>query len=169
MTEVAIAPAIAPAPAPADSGAQSLTPEAARETIESRKSDREFGKRLLSADPEVKAAAQAEWTQLHKTAYPAPQQVASQDDVNAQEAARTAERWDTYIAMMKQHMNLNPQQEAEIRSGVVDEVSYRWAVEEKARLLKDRSFCRDVLDNKREAKQWWGGVIAILSLKPVRV
>src|SRR5271168_842792 len=59
----------------------------ARKQIEARKSDREFGKRLLANEP----AASAEWTGLHKTGFPAVTQITSAEDVNSQAAAMSAE------------------------------------------------------------------------------
>jgi hypothetical protein len=46
--------------------------------------------------------------------------VASIEGVNAQAAARHAEQWSGYIAAVKQQFPLSPEQETEIRGGVVD-------------------------------------------------
>jgi hypothetical protein len=76
MTDTA--PTSAPAVAASDVFAAQMAPEQARAMIESLKSDRDFGKLLLTkighgetASPEVQAA-KSKWDQLHKVAFPAP-------------------------------------------------------------------------------------------------
>ena len=173
MSEPAPSPAAepaAPAAAPAAVATSDLvsigglTPEAAREQIASLIHDKDFGKLLMARDPD----AMSRWSQLHKAGHPAPQAVASADDVNAQAAARNAEVWDLNIAHLKTRLPLSATQENEIRSGVVDEQSYRWAQEEKARVIKDRAFYKRLMDGEQAANTQWGLLTALLSLRPVK-
>jgi hypothetical protein len=171
MTEAAAAPALAttpPAPAPAVGtsdllGAQ-LSPDAAREQIEARKSDKEFYKLLQEKDP----AATKHWYDLHKAGYPTPQAVASVEDVNSQAAARNAEQWNNYFVWLKQQFALTPENEAELRGGVIRADLHEWAKEEKDRLVKDKGFYRKLLDGDREAKDKWERIKLMLSLRPVK-
>lgn len=170
-TPVASSPPVAPAAAPPTAGdllAAPMTPEAARQAIEERKADKDFYKRLSGNDAELKAAAMAEWTKLHQTAYPAPQQIASTEDVNSQAAARNAERWNSYIGSLKTRFPLSAEQEAEIRGGVIPAEAHAWAREEKDRLIKDPGFRTKLLSGDRAANRDWGLVTSMLSLRPVK-
>jgi hypothetical protein len=137
---------------------------AARETIETRKADREFGKKLLAKDP----AATAEWVGLHKAGYPAPQQVASAEDVNAQEAARSAEQWNKFFGWMRQSFNLTPEMEAELQGGVIRADLHQLAKEEKDRMIADRDWRKRYFDGDRKAREEWSRITLALSLKPVK-
>ena len=144
-------------------GAQ-LSPEAAREQIASRISDKEFGKRLLAKEP----AAFAEWSALHKAAYPSAQQIASAEDVNSQAAARNEEQWNTYFGWLKQRFALTPENEAEIRGGVIRSEIHQWAREEKDRLIHDKGWYKRLLDGDRQASADWERIKLMLSLRPVK-
>jgi hypothetical protein len=105
---------------------------AARVTIEQRKGDKDFYKAMVAErERGVSGPASEEWAGLHKIGYPAPIATASQADIDSQAAARHAEFMNLHIADLKTRCPLTDQQEAEIRSGVVDEVSHRWAQEER--------------------------------------
>jgi hypothetical protein len=78
MTEPAAAPAPVVGVSDLTSGTMSQTE--AKAAIESLKSDRDFGKLLLTkigwgetASPEV-LAAKSKWDELHKAAFPAPRE-----------------------------------------------------------------------------------------------
>jgi hypothetical protein len=142
---------------------------AARATIEERKGDKDFYK-LLVAERErgVTGPACQEWAALHKAGYPSPAAITSQADVDNQAAGRNAQLWDEHIANLKTRFDLTAEQEKEIRGGVVDERAYKWAVDEKSRLIKDKGFYRKLLDGDRAANRDWGLITSILSLRPVR-
>ncbi|MFZ0373019.1 MAG: hypothetical protein WAL39_06860 [Xanthobacteraceae bacterium] len=76
--------------------------------------------------------------------------------------------WNAHIADLKSRFPLTEQQEAEIRSGVVDEKSYQWAREEKDRLVRSKEFYRKLMDGDRAANRDWGLITSILSLRPVK-
>lgn len=136
---------------------------AARETIEARKADREFGKKLLAKDP----AATAEWAGLHKAGYPAPQQIASAEDVSAQEAARSAEQWNKFFGWMRQSFNLTPDMEVELQRGVIRADLHQLAKEEKDRMVADAAWRKRFFDGDRKAREEWSRITLALSLKPI--
>jgi len=160
----ASAPATAPTAASAVPAADVAAIESARATIKMRIEDKEFRTKLLAQDP----AARAEWDNLHKSGYPAPPQITSTEDVKSQAETRNAESWNSYVSWLKQSWAMTPENEAEIRGGVVRADIHEWAQEERDRLVKDRAFYRRLLDGDREAKTQWGKVVAILSLRPVK-
>jgi hypothetical protein len=143
---------------------EKMTVDQARETIQKKIHDADFGSKLLAGD----AAARAEWEGLHKRGFPTPTQVSSTEDVNNQQAARNAEGWNQYIGWMRQQWKLTPEQEAEIRGGVIREQDHNWAKEEKARLIKDRGFYEKLMNGDRGARESWGRVNAMLALRPVK-
>jgi hypothetical protein len=142
-----------------------MTTEAAQQQISARINDADFRNRLLQKEE----AASAEWSNLHKAAYPAPVHVTSVDDVNAQAAARNEQMWSGYIGALKQRFSLTSEQEAEIRGGVIRADFHQWAREEKDRLIKDPSFRRKLLDGSRAENQQWGMITSMLSLRPMQV
>jgi hypothetical protein len=170
-----VAPA-APVAAPQPPSGMPATPAAfnspeavaARAQIATHIQDVKFRERLMSSDQEVKSVALGEWTKLHKTGYPVPEGIASQDDVNAQAAARNAEQWNSHIGWVRERMSLTAEQEAEIRGGVVPEAARRWAEEQKNLLVKDKGFYRRLLDGDRAAKKDWTIVTEMLALRPVK-
>jgi hypothetical protein len=115
----------------------------------------------------VTGPASQAWADLHAKGYPSSSSIASQADVDSQATARNEQQWNSYIGALKQHFPLSPEQETEIRGGVVNEGVHAWAQDEKARLIKDKGFYRRLLDGDRAAKREWGLVTAILSLRPV--
>jgi hypothetical protein len=142
---------------------------AARATIEQRKGDKDFYKAMVAErERGVMGPASQEWAALHKTGYPSPPAIQSQADIDQQATGRNAEMWNSYIADLKTRFPLTEQQEAEIRSGIVDEKSHKWAQEEKARLIKDRAFYRRYLDGDRAAIKDWGLLTSLLALRPVK-
>ena len=124
---------------------------AARAEINSLKSDKEFYS-ALKAERErgVTGPASQRWSGLHARGWPTAPAITSQADVDTQASSRNAEMWDAHIAALRTRFALTEQQEAEIRSGVVDEKSHAWAREEKDRLIKDRGFYRRLLDGDRK-------------------
>lgn len=62
----------APTPGRTGTGTGQFTssPETAQSRIETLKKDSDFQAKLLSTNPEVRKAANAEWTKLHEAAYP---------------------------------------------------------------------------------------------------
>jgi hypothetical protein len=172
-TDLLTPPAAAPQPAPKWQPAGfPVTPAsfdepaavAARASIQERISDKEFGKRLLSKDP----AASAEWAALHKAGYPAPPEIASQADVDAQAAARAEQNWSEYFAALGQRISLTPANKSELRDGVVNADLRRWADEEKTRLVRDAGFRRRLLDGDRAAGRDWSIVQLLLSMRPAK-
>src|SRR5271154_2303165 len=164
LTSIA-APAAAPAPAYLPIGFPKTpdafhAPEAvaARAAIEERKADLAFGKKLLAKDP----AASAEWTGLHKAAYPSPQQIASVEDVNSQAAARAAEQFNKYFGWLKQQFSLTPENEAEIRGGVIRADLHEWARNEKDRMIADRGWRKQFFDGDRKAREVWTRITLML-------
>jgi len=154
----------APMPAAPVIPIEKMTVDQAREAIRGKIHDKDFGAKLLSGD----AAARQEWTGLHQRGFPRPEQVTSTDDVNNQQAARNAEGWNQYVGWMRQQWKLTPEQEAEIRGGVIREQDYVWAKEEKARLIRDRGFYEKLMNGDRGAREAWGKVNAMLALRPVK-
>ncbi len=116
----------------------------------------------------ITGPASQQWAGLHKTGYPSAPAIASQADIDGQAAARHVEWMNMHIADLKTRCPLTEQQELEIRSGIVDEASHRWAREEKERLIKDKSFYRRLLDGDRTANKEWNLLISLLALRPVK-
>jgi hypothetical protein len=142
---------------------------AAREEIKSRIGDRDFYKALIAERERGNygPASQA-WAELHKRGYPAATAITSAEDVAKQQDGRAAEQWNSYISALKQRFPLSPNQEAELREGVINEDLHRWASEEKARVTRDKAFYRRLLDGDRGAAQQWGLLTSMLSLRPVK-
>jgi hypothetical protein len=170
------APAAAPAPA---SPAPSWTPagmptapaafdapeaQAARDQIQAKLGDKEFFAKIKAQDP----AAHAEWSRLHKIGYPAPQAVATPEDVAQQQAARNEQMWNGYFSNLAQRFPLSEEQKAELRAGIIREDLHRYAREEKDRLIKDRAFRTALLDGSRAENLQWGLITSMLSLRPVK-
>jgi hypothetical protein len=158
-----IAPAAAASAQAAPSPVEQMTVEQARATIEARKGDRDFYNRLQKQDP----SAHAEWTGLHKRAFPAPATITLTQDVNNQAAARREQGWSDYLAMVRQDISLTPEQEASVRAGEVDEQLYKRAQEDKERLIRDRAWYQRLVNGDREARHQWAWVRLVLSPKPV--
>jgi hypothetical protein len=137
---------------------------AARAKIEELKSSKQFGKKLLSKDP----ASFAEWTGLHKTGFPSPLQIVTTEDVALQAAARNNEQFNKYIGWMKQLFPLTPDQENEIKGGVIRADLHQEAKEIKDRLIRDAAFRRKLLDGDIESNKKWGTLLCALSLRPVQ-
>lgn len=165
MTEAATQPSGAPGASELLAPVETMTPEQAQAEISSLKNNTDFYKKLIAKDPE----ANARWTGLHKQGFPAPQQVASIEDVNVQANARREEAVNDFIAGFKAQWNVTIEQEAEIRNGVIREDIYKFAQEEKARLIADRVFRAKLLEGSRPEREQWGRVTAALSLRPVKV
>jgi hypothetical protein len=157
----------APAPSPPHSNVP-LEPEAARARIEVLKGDKDFFGRLSSSDQAVKQAALQEWTALHQAGFPAPAPVDAAA-YGVQVAARSAQQWNEYMGWLKQRIALTPEMEAEVRNGVVREETWRWAREEKDRLVKDRAFYRRLMDGDRKATEDWERIKLLVGLRPVKV
>jgi hypothetical protein len=144
-----------------------------RAEIDSLKSDRDFGKLLLTkvdygavAPPEV-AAAKARWADLHKKAFPQITEVRSAADVVAQAQQRNAQVWDEYIAGVRQKLDLTADEEAEIRGGVISKDIYQRAVAEKDRCVREKGFLQRLRDNDPDVAHRWNTLLQILSLRPV--
>jgi hypothetical protein len=142
---------------------QPQTREAALAEIETLKSDKVWYQQLRAGSVEAKER----WNALQKVAF-APPVITSPEDVAAQEAGRREDAMNSYVAGLKTQWSVTPENEKEIRAGVIREQERNWALEEKARLIKDRAFYRKLLDGDREAKDRWGRVVAMISLKPVK-
>ena len=146
-------------------------PEAvqARAMIKEKIEDKEFYKSMIAERErgEFGPACQL-WGELHRKGHPSGPAIASQADVDDQASNRNNEMMNAHIANLKTKFSMTPEQEAEIRGGVVDERAYRWAQEEKQLLIKDKVFYRRLLDGDRAANRDWGLITSILSLRPVR-
>jgi hypothetical protein len=142
-------------------------PEAvsARAEIKDRIADKEFGAKLLRKDE----AATKEWDALHKAGYPAPQQITSADDVQAQAAARNEKEWSTFIAALGTQWQITPEQISELRNGVVREDIRNIALQRRDAMVKDKAWYRRLLDGDRQAKEEWSKVVADIGLRPVKV
>lgn len=157
------APVVPPAPDPITAAFNQPEAVQARAQIDTLKGDKEFYAKLQQKDP----AAHRLWSDLHKSGFPAPAEIRSQADVESQASARNAEFWNNHIAALRAQFPLTPNQEAEIRSGIVDAAAHRWATEEKQRLISDRAWRTRYFDGDRQARLDWGLVLQILSLRPV--
>jgi hypothetical protein len=172
------APSPAPAPAPAwQPAGMPVTPAgfdepaavAARSEIKAKIGDKEFYQ-ALKAERERGASgpASTEWAALHRTGWPAAPEVRSQADVDAQANARLEDQWNSYFAALQARFSLTEQNRAELRAGVIREDLRRFALDEKDRLIKDKSFRTRLLDGERAANQQWGMITSMLSLRPVK-
>jgi hypothetical protein len=171
MTEAAPAAVPAtPSPSPGQAAASDIlgngmrAMEMARAEIETLKGDKDFYKLLQAKDP----AATQRWSNLHKAGYPAPVSVATPEDVGAQAAARNEEQWNSYLAACKALFPLTPEQEAEIRNGVIRADLHQQAREQKDRLVKDKEFYKRLMAGDGEANKRWGLLLCALSLRPVQ-
>jgi hypothetical protein len=70
----AMTEAQAPTPGRTGVGQFTVTADSAKGRIETLKKDSDFQAKLLSTNPEVRKAAQAEWTALHEAAFPPEKQ-----------------------------------------------------------------------------------------------
>ena len=159
-----------PAPGASDvlggGGIANLSVENARAAIRERINDKAFYERMRSSDPAVSGPARAEWAGLHAQGFPSRPPLTAAD-VGVQEAARSEEQWNSFFAAVRQQFAISDDQMAEVRAGVISPELYRWAREEKDRLIKDASFRKELLvDQKVSAKQRWGLLTLMLGLKP---
>lgn len=142
---------------------------AAREEIKTKIGDKEFYKTLVAErERGVTGPASQAWAELHKRGWPSQPSIASQADVDNQAKSRNAEHWNSYIGALKQRFDITPEQEAEIRGGVIRADLHAWAREEKDRLIKDRGFRTKLLDGSRAENHQWGMITSMLSLRPVK-
>jgi hypothetical protein len=136
---------------------------AARAEIKTKIADPEFYKTLKAEkDRGVTGPASQAWAELHAKGWPAP--VA---DASAQAVARAEQQWNAFVAA--QPWPVTPEQEAELRAGVVREDIHKIALQRKDAMVKDKAFYRRLLDGDRAAKEEWGKVIAVIGLRPVKV
>ncbi|MFZ1969189.1 MAG: hypothetical protein WCB33_00900 [Bradyrhizobium sp.] len=172
MTDAAASPAVAAdllngsTPPSAFEAAEAVN---ARAEINAKKSDPEFYK-TLKAEKErgVSGPASQAWDALHKTGYPAPTGAASQSDVDAQASARVEKEWGTFFAGLRTMRPITPEQEIEMRTGVIREDLHRLALEQRDLMVKDKAFYRRLLDGDMAAKEKWGRIIAAVGLRPVK-
>jgi len=149
----------APAPVPLEK----MTESQAREAIRGKIHDKEFGAKLLAGD----AAARAEWEGLHKRGFASKREVETVEDANDQAAARREQGWNEYLGWQKQLYGLNEEQLTEIRRGICTPEVRAWALEEKARLLRDTAWHQRFRAGERAALNQWGRVVGILGLRAV--
>jgi hypothetical protein len=140
---------------------------AARAEVATLKADKEFFK-TLQAEGERGGPAHQKWAELHAKGWPAPIAPVSQDDVNAQAAARNERQWSTYIAGLGTQWQITPEQEAELRAGVIREDLHKQALQQRDLLTKDKAFYKRLLDGDVAAKEKWARVTAACSLRPVK-
>jgi hypothetical protein len=140
---------------------------AARAEIETLKADKQFYE-TLQAEKDRGGPAHQKWAELHARGFPAPTAVASQDDVNAQANARNEQQWNTFFSGLRQQWSITPEQEAEMRAGVIREDLHKLALEQRALMIKDKAFYRRLLDGDMAAKEKWSRTIAAISLRPVK-
>jgi hypothetical protein len=154
-----------PPAAPVASDLGALTPEAAQAAIQSRINDKEFYARLTGIDAALKAAASAEWSQLHRLAHPRPTDIASEADVALQAAARQAEEINHYLAAYLKIADLSPLQQEEIRTlKPIPAEAKQFAKAEIERMKRDKAFVRRVLDGDREATSVWSRMHIALAM-----
>jgi hypothetical protein len=189
MTDAAIASPAAPAaPAPTTPAAPAApatlpagfpvapsafdAPEAvaARAEIKAKIGDSEFYK-TLKAEKEsgVSGPASKAWAELHAKGWPMAPGVSSQADVNAQADARVEGQWHTVFQGLNAQWSVSPEQEAEMRAGVVREDIRNFALQQRDLMIKDKAFYRRLLDGDMAAKEKWGRVVAVIGLRPVKV
>jgi gamma-glutamylcyclotransferase (GGCT)/AIG2-like uncharacterized protein YtfP len=162
-------PAAVPTASDLSGATQPLTPETALAQIDALKGDKEFYGQLKSQDAAVKAAAMARWTKLHQVAHSVPTQVASEEDVNQQAAARNAEEWNRRIVFLNQFFPVTAEHEAEIRGGVIRADLHAKVIEEIHRLANDRGFYEDYKRGSVAAREKWHRLIEARGLRPVPV
>jgi hypothetical protein len=143
---------------------------AARAEIKEKIQSKEFYKSLIAErERGVTGPASQLWASLHAQGYPAPRQVASTEDVAAQQDARTNEQWNKYFAWINESFQLTPENIAELKAGVVRADVWEWAKAEKQRLIADRGWRRRFFEEgDRTAKEQWSRVTLLLGLKPVK-
>lgn len=103
----------------------------------------------------------ASWAELHSKGFPS-------SDINTQAVARTEQQWNTFFAGLRAQWSVTPEQEAEMRGGVVREEFRNWALEQRDLMVKDKAFYRRFLDGDMAAKEKWGRVVALIALRPVK-
>jgi hypothetical protein len=132
---------------------ESPAAQSARTEIETLKADKSFYKLLLEEKERgVSGPANQKWADLHRTGWPAPTAVASQDDVNAQLQSRAAEQMNGSIAALLKIANLSPAMQEEFRrQQPVAKWEQDFAREEIQRLKRDVAFVRRYLNGDREA------------------
>jgi hypothetical protein len=167
----------APAPAPAwrpvgmpVTPAAFDAPEAvaARAEIAEKIQDKGFYQMLIAEKERgVSGPASKAWAELHARGWPSPTAPSSVDDAAKQADARTAEQWNSHIAVLKQSFPLQPNQEAEIREGIISTDIQQAAREQKDRLVRDKAFYRRLLDGDISARAEWTKLGIILSMRPV--
>jgi hypothetical protein len=149
-----------------------LSVDDALATIEIRKSDKGFYKRLTAPDPEVKGAALREWYALHEQAYPRPPTptLESIKDLPANhELRRQAERMNSGLAALLQQADLTPQMQEEIRrQQPIAAGEQQAARDEIARLKRDKAWVRRYLDGDREANTRFTRLHQVISLPTAR-
>jgi hypothetical protein len=169
------APAAAPSWQPAG---MPVTPSAfdapeavrARAEIETLKADKTFYKSLLAEKERgVSGPANQKWADLHQKGWPLPTGIASQNDANAEALARNEKEWSTFISALGTQWQITPEQEAELRAGVVREDIRNLALQQRDLMVKDKAFYRRLLDGDMAAKEKWQRVIAVIGLRPVKV
>jgi hypothetical protein len=160
VTAAPVAPA-APVPVPIEQ----MSREQALAKIDTLKGDKEFYNKLQKHEPD----AHQRRAGLHKQAFPAPTAITSTEDVNNQEAARNAEGWNQYVSWLRQQWAVTPEQEAEIRNGVIRQEFYDWAKAKKDQMVRDRGFYRKLQDGDTAAREQWARITAMLALRPVKV
>jgi hypothetical protein len=136
---------------------------AARARIDQLKGDKDFYNRLMQKD----AGAHAEWSNLHRAGYPSPSEIASAADVAVQEDARNAELKNVYLAAVSQRAEFTPRQIEQLKLGEIPASDHRRALDEIARLVRDTSFRRKLLDGDVQANQRWGLLNAARGCRPV--
>lgn len=176
LNSAATAPAAPPAPGWMPAGfpvtpAEFDAPEAvaARAEIREKIGDKDFYKNLVAErERGVTGPASQAWAELHKRGYPSPPSASSVDDVNSRAAARNEAQWNSFFQGLRAQWPVTPDQEKEIRGGVVREEVRNWALEQRDLMVKDKAFYRRLLDGDVAAKEKWGRVVAILGLRPVK-
>lgn len=141
---------------------------AARAEIETLKGDKEFYA-AMKAERErgLTGPASQKWAALHKSGFPSPTNIASQNDADAQASARTEQEWNSFFAGLRAMWSVTPEQEAEMRAGVIREDIRNLALQQRDLMVKDKTFYRRLLDGDMAAKEKWSRVIAAIALRPV--
>jgi hypothetical protein len=183
----ATAPAPAPAPDPAPPSAPQQqyrpigfpttpsafeSPEAvaARAEIKEKIGSAEFYKELVSErERGVTGPATLRWSELHRLGFPSPTSIASQADVDAQAASRSAERINGYVNFLKRDIpDLTEQNEIELRNGYCSQASHDRPVRIKDSLIKDKAWFRRYEEGGAEERNLWARITAILAMRVVR-
>ncbi len=142
---------------------------AARAEIDTLKSDKEFYA-AMKAERErgLTGPASQRWSDLHRKGWPSPAAITSQADVESQATARNSEEWNKYFGWLRQQFRLTPENEAELRAGVIRADLHQWAKEEKDRLVRDQAWRRRMFDGGRKEVEEWSRITLMLSLRPVK-